>query len=278
MTLGRATCFAKVNLFLAVGPIDARGYHPVRSIMQTVGLADELEISESSEDAVECDGMSLPMENTLTKTLRLVREVAPVPMISLRLTKRIPSEAGLGGGSSDAAGLIRLLAELYPSALPPYVQQDIAATVGCDVPFFLVGGTAKAEGYGERVSPLPDLAERGVVIVKPVDGVSSKEAYARLDQKSYPWLEFPCEALELHNDFERVAPCVCGEIAERLQIHGCSAAQLTGSGSAVFGLTETTEAAQHVAEAMQSERLGAVFATSFVNRSRALGGGSTWMS
>jgi 4-diphosphocytidyl-2-C-methyl-D-erythritol kinase len=106
-------CPAKVNTFLSVGPRDARGYHPLRTVFQAVGLFDEVSISTAPHDEIDCDWDGLPTENTLTKSLRLLRELAPIPPLHITLKKRIPSQAGLGGGSSDAAGVIRFARRAY---------------------------------------------------------------------------------------------------------------------------------------------------------------------
>lgn len=243
-------CPAKVNLFLAVGEPDERGYHPVRTVYQAIGLYDELLIERSNEDEVSCDWAELPLENTMTKALRLLRELAPVPPLRLTLTKRIPTEAGLGGGSTDAAGVIRYAMKSFPEVVSDASAREIAFAVGADVPFFLVGGRAKATGYGEVLEPLPDPAQEWLVIVKPNEAVSTREAYAALDHAPREWLEF---GTDLHNDFERVAPCICGDIAERLQVHGATRALLCGSGSAVFGVFSDQAAAERGRGRMASE-------------------------
>ena len=97
-------CPAKVNLFLSVGGRDESGLHSLRTIYQAVGVYDELLVEEAGEESFECDWPQLPSDNTVTKALRLLRELVPLPPLRISLTKRIPAEAGLGGGSSDAAG------------------------------------------------------------------------------------------------------------------------------------------------------------------------------
>src|SRR5579862_435688 len=105
----RVHCPAKVNLFLAVGPVDPRGYHPLRTTFQAVGLSDILDVTfgESAETTIEVIGAQLPEDNTVTKTLRLSREVFAISPTHVRLEKHIPVQSGLGGGSSDAAGILR---------------------------------------------------------------------------------------------------------------------------------------------------------------------------
>lgn len=244
-------CPAKVNWSLAVGPPDARGYHPLRTVFQAIGLFDILNIQIASTTEVTCDWAGMPERNTLTRALSLAHEYAYLPPLHVHLTKRIPAESGLGGGSSDAAGLLRALATIAPEALTPHVCHEIAAAVGADVPFFLVGGRARGEGYGDRLTSLPDQLRTWLVIVRPNEGVATAEAYRRLDEIDYPWAS-PGEN-ELFNDFERVAPCICGEIAERLQVHGAQGALLSGSGSAVFGVFDGPDAARQARDRLATE-------------------------
>lgn len=236
-------CPAKVNLFLAVGPKDARNYHPLRTIFQAVDLCDILTIDdEAAKTQITCNWAGLPADNTLTKTLRLLSEVLILPPLAIHLEKHIPAQSGLGGGSSDAAGLLRGLQKLG-FGLSTAQAMDVAAAVGADVPFFLVGGLAKGEGYGEKLTPLPDPKEQWLVLAQPEARCSTVGAYGRLDAQPYPWLEFPTEDI-LYNDFERVAPQECLDLIAKLKKEGAQDAALSGSGSAVFGRFESKNAAE----------------------------------
>lgn len=251
----RVLCPAKINPFLAVGPVDERGYHPLRSIFQAISLSDELVVRdcEPSEAGIFCDWEGLPQRNTVQKALDLAWEFVQLPPLRIELTKRIPSEAGLGGGSSDAAGLLRVLPRFSLGVLSPEIIRDIAQAVGADVPFFLTGGRARAEGYGERLTPLPDLVEREwYVVLKPEVGCATGEAYARLDANPYPWREFP-EGDELYNDFERVMPCDSDDWQERLLTHGAKDVLLCGSGSSIFGRYVDEAAAERACERLRGE-------------------------
>jgi len=263
-------CPAKVNTFLSVGPPDQHGYHPIRTVLQAVGLYDELAVEVSNQDHLACDWTDLPSENTVTKALRLLREMIDVPPLQIEIKKSIPAQAGLGGGSSDAAGLIRAVKRLCPDYVTDQFAFEVASAVGKDVPFFLVGGRAKATGYGDQLEPLPDVTQEWLLIVKPDVGVATKEAYAALDQSDRDWRDFSDEP---YNDFERVAPCVCGDIAERLQVHGASRALLCGSGSAVYGSFHTEERARRAHEALAAERLGLAWVAPTLTREASL-----WMS
>lgn len=237
-------CPAKVNLFLSVGPRDARNYHPLRTVFQAVGLYDELTIVPSDQNLITSDWPDLPEENTLAKGLKLVSEIAPVPPIRIHLTKRIPAQSGLGGGSSDAAGLLRAVPYLVGASLNEPELRSVALAVGADVPFFLVGGRAKAEGYGEKLTALPDGPQQWLVIARPDTDCPTGPMFARLDGLSYEWRDFQEEP---YNDFERVAPCECLDLIELLHAFGATAAGLSGSGSAVYGIfsgKQEAEAAQ----------------------------------
>lgn len=256
----RVLCPAKVNLFLSVGAKDARGYHPIRTIFQAVSLYDELVIEDGvSETTISSEWALLPAENTLTKTLRLASEYCTPPALSIRLTKQIPVQSGLGGGSSDAAGLLRALDHFLITPLEDFERSEIAKAVGADVPFFLVGGCAKGEGYGEKLTPLPFPGPQWMVIVMPEGArCSTVEAYNSLDEKSFEWRDFP-NGEDLYNDFERVAPCESLELIERLQAAGAASAGLTGSGAAVFGIFRSHAEAERGFEQMQREGLGTAY-------------------
>ncbi len=260
-------CPAKINIFLAVGPVDSRKYHPIRSVFQALMFGDDM-LVEPGDDEVSFVGQDIPARNTVTKALRLVREIAPLPGLKLTITKRIPSQAGLGGGSSNAAGLLRVTKHLLPG-LPQPELLAIAEAVGADVPFFLTGGSVKAEGYGEKLTPLADPEQKHVVIIKPDVDCSTIEMYARLDQSSFPFRDFPAGE-ELYNDFERVTPCESMDWAERIEVHGAYGAGLTGSGSAVFGLFRNEPSAMLAVANLEREGAPGLVQTRFASRAECL--------
>lgn len=260
-------CPAKVNTFLSVGPVDSHGYHPLRTVFQAVGLYDELSIATATHDEIVCDWSDLPAENTMTKALRLLRELAPIPPLHISLKKRIPSQAGLGGGSSDAAGVVRFARRAYGEFVSEQFAHEVAVAVGADVPFFLVGGRARGTGYGEVLDPLPDGPNGWLLIVKPAESVSTAEAYRALDAAPREWREFNDEP---YNDFERVTPCVCGEIAERLQIHGAKHALLCGSGSAVYGAFRDEAGAANAKDKMAVEGFDQAWVAPTLTREESL--------
>lgn len=246
----KVACSAKINTFLAVGPPDDRGWHPLRTIFQEIELADELTIEPSAtgEDEVTFSIQGIPAENTVTKALRLIREYVQLPAQKIHVTKRIPAESGLGGGSSDAAAVLRTLGR----DLPEKTLHKIALGVGADVPFFLVGGRARGEGYGEKLLALPDLPLRWLVLARPAEGCSTGEMFRQLDSQTRPFRPFP-ESDELYNDFERVAPCGSLDLIERLRVHGANDAGLTGSGSVVFGRFPSADTAKMAANRLKNE-------------------------
>lgn len=263
-------CPAKINLFLSVGPPDEIGYHPIHSVFHAVSLSDSLVVTDAETDVLECDWPGMPDVNTLTRTLSFIRELVPVPPLKIILTKRIPAESGLGGGSSNAAGLLRCIKRAFGSMVDDALLHEVARAVGADVPFFLVGGTARAEGYGERLTPLPDPETKEFVIVRPTVGVATGEAYARLDAMPRALRDYPENLWELSNDFEAVAPCECLEVSERLMMFGAQGALLSGSGSAVFGVFPDRESADSAADRARNEQLGDVYRCHSLTREESL--------
>lgn len=227
--------YAKFNPRLEVGPIDERGYHPLTTTFQTLSLHDKISAQIAAHDSIEFIDGNVPAENTVTKALRFAREVATFPPLAISVAKHIPSEAGLGGGSSDAAALLRLIRTIAPGMMRATDAHEIAQAVGADVAFFLVGGRADASGYGEVLTPLPDPPEEHYVLIMPATVTcSTKEAYGRLDTLNWQ-RGTGQEPNRYYNDFERVAPCESLDLIERLQALGAEDAVLCGSGAAVLG-------------------------------------------
>jgi len=248
-------CPAKVNLFLAVGPKDLRNYHPLRSIFQAIDLCDSMTIRVGvGKHEVVFDDPTIPGENTVTKALRLLSEVLNLPPLHIAIEKRIPPESGLGGGSSNAAAVIRAAQAIAGLTIPAGELKGIAEAIGMDVPFFLVGGRAKAEGYGEKLTSLSDLPTEWMVVARPGVGSSTPAAYKLLDESPYTWREFP-DSDELYNDFERVAAPESLDLIDALLALGARDAALSGSGSAVFGRfgSQTVAARAHAVLLNQSE-------------------------
>ena len=261
---------AKVNLTLIVGARRDDGYHDVSTVMQTVGLYDTLTLTGGSGLTMTCTDPDLPTDGSnlvLRAAALFCQELhLPVPDLHLHLQKRIPSQAGLGGGSSDAASTLLALRTLYAPSLPDVQLEHMAAALGSDVPFFIRGGTALARGRGERLTPMPRLRDGWFVIVKPPEGFSTPAMYRRLD-------DLPTEpprpdampaalaagdicavAAALYNSFQRSVPpdSAVWDIESALRAHGALAALLSGSGSAVFGLFAREDTARAAAEALRA--------------------------
>ena len=262
--------YAKVNLTLAVGEKRLDGYHEVVSVMQRVSLCDTLTAEQTREGiTLTCSDPALPSgeENLAHRAASLFfRETGIAGGAALTLEKRIPSQAGLGGGSSDAASALLALRKLYAPALSDTELETMAAALGSDVPFFIRGGTQLATGRGEVLSPLPPLTDGWFVIVKPTESFSTPAMYRRLDepgsvlvrnsrymQDAVAANNVHAVAAELHNSFERVVPkdSSLRTIKDALRAQGALASLLSGSGSAVFGLFDTETAARAAVEALR---------------------------
>ena len=272
---------AKINLTLRVGPRRADGFHDVRTLLQNVGISDTLVVSaRKGAFALQTRAPGVPADETnlvwkAARALWLAAGKTGEPRDAhVRLDKTIPHEAGLGGGSADAAGAMVALNELWGFALPQHVLLRVAASLGSDVPFFLIGGTAVGTGRGDELYPVDDADRLGVVIIKPSFGVSTADAYRWLDEDRSKGtvpealgtvppmpdrstgtvpekggqsparsreirLGWPTDPVLIANDLEapvaRRQPEIL-EIIEACYREGAQVAAMTGSGSAVFAL------------------------------------------
>ncbi|MDR1989971.1 MAG: 4-(cytidine 5'-diphospho)-2-C-methyl-D-erythritol kinase [Acidobacteriaceae bacterium] len=264
--------FAKINLTLRLLGIRADGFHELRTTFQSLALHDTLEFAVTSGPfAIECDDPSMPRDRTnlIWKAAALVGRTMStrraLPPVVVRVTKRIPSQAGLGGGSSDAAATLGALARLYRLSIPEAALTEMARSLGADVPYFLHGGTALGIERGDVLFPLADLPPVWVVIVQPPFGVSTADAYRwwdeaanaaavgrRSSRRTADLDAFLLPSSELRNDLEPPVAARHPEIAalvRRLYRDGARYAAMSGSGSAVFGLFAAESAAREVARA-----------------------------
>lgn len=260
--------FAKINLDLRVLGLRPDGYHDLKTVFQTVSLHDTLTIEpRRGPFEIVCDDPAVPTGecNLVWQAASLLWRVAcrgPGGPAGVRvsLRKRIPPEAGLGGGSTDAAAALVGLSRTWRLRLDSASLGRLAARLGADVPFFLAGGTALGLGRGDDIYPLADLPRTHVVIVRPGFGVSTIDAYRWYDSEARPARRPPAArpvpagwpgwAASLRNDLEppvvRHHPTI-GRIRQSLLDAGAQVAAMSGSGSAVFGLFERREAAQRTA-------------------------------
>ncbi|HEV2873796.1 MAG TPA: 4-(cytidine 5'-diphospho)-2-C-methyl-D-erythritol kinase [Thermoleophilaceae bacterium] len=262
----REFAYAKLNLVLHVGRPRPDGLHPLCSIFASLDLADELHVrpSDTAEDSVECDEVGGP--NLAAAALVAFRsEVPSLPPLEVRIEKRIPVAAGLGGGSADAAAAIRAANRLTGEPLEAGALRAIAATIGSDVPSQVEPGHALVAGAGELVDPigLPPLA---AVLVPQAEGLATGEVYAQLDRME-GWREpLDPEAVRaaldsspssweaaFENDLQPAALAIRPDLAsviEGLRAAGALVARVSGSGPTCFGLFEDRRAADATAEAI----------------------------
>lgn len=258
---------AKVNLDLRVLGRRQDGYHDLRTVFQTIALHDTVVIDATPRRSLSLVGdaslMPIDNENLAWKAAealwRAMGRAGEPTGARITIRKRVPSQAGLGGGSSDAAATLVGLSRLWRSPLSPKALLAVAATLGADVPFFLIGGTALGLGRGDTIYPLIDLPPCHIVVVRPPFGVSTRDAYAWLsnarDRASSSGSAAAAgePATSFGNDFEPVVEAHHPEIAEirnRLRQLGARAARLSGSGSAVFGVFDTAARARQASTAL----------------------------
>ena len=259
---------AKVNLILSVGKKRPDGYHEIVSLMETVSLSDKLtfsveddllpgiKLSVSGKYSVPEDSSNLVIRAAEAFFSKIGRRFA----VSVQLEKNVPTEAGLGGGSSDAAATIRALNAIAGKPLSEDGLLALAASVGADVAFCLSGGTAICTGIGEKIEQIESPAHRFYAVVKGADRVSTPEAYRALDEIGGRMTDPPVKTdlvelahggrIALFNDFERVVFPVCPGIAgikARLLSLGARDALMSGSGAAVFGLFPDAASAEKAA-------------------------------
>lgn len=262
---------AKINLTLDVVGVRADGYHLLESVMQSVDCCDTL-TARATDGELTLTVLGAPPcpaeKNTAYRAAQVfLRETGINGSAMLTLKKRIPQQAGMGGGSADAAAALLALNRLYDTKLSTEQLCAMGLQVGADVPFCVLGGTAMVTGIGEGLESLPILPDCHIVIAQPPDGVSTAAAYAALDRapiSHHPDNAAVTTALQrgdlngvcaaVFNVFEP-ATAIDGVIAIRrrmAQFHPL-ASQMTGSGSAVFAIFDNATQAQACADALAGE-------------------------
>ena len=255
--------FAKLNLTLDVLGKRDDGYHDLKSVMQTISIRDDIEIDVDTGKpwCLKCDREDVPTDssNLAWKAARVYLDtIGKEPDgLEIRITKRIPAQAGMGGGSADAAAVLRALNRHYGEPLSIGALAELGAQVGSDVPFCVICGTAVAEGRGERLRKLPDMPECVFVVCKPDFSASTPELYRKLDERviakrpNHQAMESAILAGDLgaiaENVYNVFDPVVTEEHLELNYIksicnsYGSLAQQMTGSGSAVFAIMPSFE-------------------------------------
>ena len=288
--------YAKINLSLDIVGRADNGYHTLRMIMQSIGLHDDIEIEKLPYKGIELcirdeRSMCFPWEtheeaakrrdklpvlcredsgfipddrkNLMYRAAELVIESCGLSHgVKMTLTKRIPSEAGLAGGSSDAAAVIRGINRLYALGLTDKAMQELGKKIGADVPYCINGGTALAEGIGDILTKVPRRLYMHVLIIKPKQGMSTPEAYAEYDRLAadknahiiYPdtdGVKYAAEENDAERLFDSIGNVLEAVVEEKVPVitkikadlvrKGAGAACMTGSGTAVYGLFESAE-------------------------------------
>ncbi len=262
--------FAKINLDLRVLGVRPDGYHELRTTFQSIALADALTFTAAPGPfRIVCDDPGCPADdrNLVWRAAQRVwkaarRRGAPRDVV-VTIAKRIPMQAGLGGGSSDAAAALRALASLWRVGLSRARLHRIAVALGADVPYFLAGGTMLGRDRGDRLSRLPDRPGAWVVVVVPRFGVSTKDAFAWWDHDRSGGSGKPggqgrrvgrAGQGEISNDLQPVVARrhpIVSRLVSALERRGAFHASLSGSGSAVFGLFTRRSDAERAARALR---------------------------
>lgn len=257
----------KVNLHLRVSGRRPDGFHDIESVFQLISLADELSVSVSAIPAsftLVSPRMELPAVNTVSRAVDLFRAVTGIDAgIRIDLDKRVPAGAGLGGGSSDAAATLIALDRLFATDLRREALVGMAERIGSDVPFFLSSPAAIVEGRGERITPISPRGDLSGVLIWPDVHSSTAEAYRMVDRwygdekkGSMEWppvteleklYHAPVPSWPFRNSFSdplEAAYSVIGEAKRALRSAGALFVEMSGSGSAVFGLFDDEKAAE----------------------------------
>lgn len=264
------------------------GLHEVHTLLQTISLCDFLTFEISDEGfELESDALDVPLDHTnlITRAARLLIEKYDVRSgARVTLEKHIPIQAGLGGGSSNAAVALLGLVRLWSLKVSDAELTSLGATLGADVPFFFHGGTGLGTGTGATITPLSDAPAKHVLVLMPDVQVSTTEAYQRL-QKPFLTKKTSVAILSgsrpestvkqvfdnaLHNDFEAVVFGMHTSIAHAKRMlyeHGATHALLSGSGASVFGIFDDTQGLDKAHHALSRERSWRCFACHTLNRS-----------
>lgn len=263
--------YAKINLTLDITGKRFDGYHTIESIMQPIDLYDVIDVKLrdfNDINTVICDDPSVPCDirNTAYKAAKLMlKQLRSDKTFYIDIKKNIPSQAGLGGASADAAVVMRIINAMFNVALSDEHLNKIAAEVGADVPFCLFGSTALCQGIGDVITPLPMLKKHHVVIVKPEFGISTPEAYRLYDEKGLTPRHSTKKVVRAMLNYEDIYPHMSNDFEElinndaiyaiKMKLLNCKAlcAQMSGSGSAVFGLFKDEQDAKAAYDRLSKE-------------------------
>ena len=276
MTAIQEKAYAKLNISLDVTRRREDGYHDMVMVMQSVSLCDDVTITREEGDQIRASS-NLPFIPSDQRNLAVRAAMTFLEAIGqtgqglhIRLDKRIPVGAGMAGGSSDAAAVLRGLNRMYDGPLDRRQLEELACRVGSDVAFCVAGGTALAQGRGEILEDLPPMPDCFFVIAKPAFSISTPELFQKLDQKPlrrHPDTAGLVRAVEqgeltelcrrLYNVFEDVSDRrmrTVREIKNHLLDHGALGAIMTGTGSAVFGVFPERKSAEAACRTLEKEQ------------------------
>lgn len=265
--------YGKINLMLDVVGIRNDGYHMLNTVMQSIDLYDEMELSIEDGEGIEirCDKEGFPLDsnNLIWKAVDAFKEHTKTELggkLIITVDKRLPSMAGMGGGSADCAAMLNALNTFYGTMLDSDEIVNIAAELGADVPFCVKGGTRLCQGIGEIMHKLPS-PQCAFLIIKPDISVSTPEAFKAYDKIVNPQRCQLDNFLKALSSGKLLSMCIymfnvleyaaqLPEIAlakQRLKESGALSSMMTGSGSAVFGVFENEEYAKEAAEKLKGE-------------------------
>ena len=276
--------YAKINLGLDVVRRLENGYHEVKMVMQTVDIADTITLTKTEEGiTVTTDSGEIPADenNLVYKVAKLLKETCDIKEgVAIHLEKRIPVAAGMAGGSTDAAAVFKGMNELFALGLSQEELQKLGVKLGADIPYCIQGGTALAEGIGEKLTALPDAPNCFLLVAKPDINVSTKYVYENLNLpglKKHPDIDGMVEAIK-ENDLEGVIARmdnvlasvteekypIITEIKEFMEQNGAKKALMSGSGPTVFGIYDKEDAAVAASKKLAEKKLvKQIFVTTF---------------
>lgn len=265
----RTKAYAKINLFLDVIGKRDDGYHLLDMVMVPIDTFDTLSVTPSDKVVMECDRYYIPTDgrNTVIKAYELMKEHYSIKdSHTIRLVKNIPAQAGMAGGSADAAAMIRLLNDEYQLGLTVQQMMDHAISIGADVPFCVLNQSARVSGIGEVIEPFERKLNAYMILIKPKFGISTPALFKSFrfdDQKQTASIESMIEALKTDN-----YPLFVSSIYNRLQQEavkqfpelqkiidvllslGFDAAAMTGSGSVIYGVTQDENVVNQAVKAL----------------------------
>lgn len=286
MEMIKRKAYAKVNLGLDVVRKREDGYHEVKMVMQTIGIHDVLSFQKQEAGiTLDIDRVELPKDgnNLIYRTAKLIMEEYSLKEgIKIQLKKNIPIAAGLAGGSTDAAAVFKGMNELFQLGMTPERMAELGVKIGADVPYCLMGGTALAEGIGEKLTPLPAAPTAILLVAKPDISVSTKHVYESLNAREiifHPDIDGMVKAVSRHdlegiidrmkNVLESVTAQeypIIDQLKDFMKEQGAEQAIMSGSGPTVFGIFDSQEkAAKAFLELKRAGLAKEMFVTTFVD-------------